>query len=159
MLIALYLVAIALANLSVSYFGPSSAIVNAFLFIGLDLTTRDRLHQQWHGKHLWLKMFALVASGSILSYILNANAGPIALASFVSFLVSGLVDTLVYHLLRDRKDLIRVNGSNISSALADSLIFPTLAFGQFLPLIVLGQWLAKITGGFIWSLILRKKGE
>lgn len=35
-LIALYLAAIVLANLSVAYFGPAVSIVNSFLFIGLD---------------------------------------------------------------------------------------------------------------------------
>jgi len=38
-----YLGAITLANLSLLWFGPSAAIVNAFLLIGLDLTLRDRI--------------------------------------------------------------------------------------------------------------------
>ena len=38
-LVAAYLVAIVLANLSVAAWGPSVAIVNAFLFIALDLTS------------------------------------------------------------------------------------------------------------------------
>ena len=52
LMIILYLVAIILANLSVAHFGPSVAVVNAFLFIGLDLTARDALHERWHGRHL-----------------------------------------------------------------------------------------------------------
>ena len=80
----LYLAAIIIANLSIVYFGPSVAILTAFLFIGLDLTTRDYLHEQWAGQQLWLKMFALIATGSILSWMLNYNAGTVALASFVS---------------------------------------------------------------------------
>jgi uncharacterized PurR-regulated membrane protein YhhQ (DUF165 family) len=50
---------------------------------------------------------------------------------------------------------LRVNGSNIPSALVDSLIFPTLAFGSFLWPIVLGQFGAKTLGGFLWSLLFR----
>lgn len=42
--VIMYLVAIVLANLTVAAFGPRMVIVNAFLFIGLDLTARDRLH-------------------------------------------------------------------------------------------------------------------
>jgi hypothetical protein len=41
----------------------------------------------------------------------------------------------------------------VSSAV-DSLVFPTIAFGAILPLTVLGLFLAKLAGGFIWSLIL-----
>ncbi len=42
-------------------------IVNAFLFIGLDLTARDRLHDVWRSNYLVPKMIALIAAGSILS--------------------------------------------------------------------------------------------
>jgi hypothetical protein len=51
-MIILYLAAIVAANLSVAHFGPSVAVLNAFLFIGLDLTTRDALHERWRGRNL-----------------------------------------------------------------------------------------------------------
>ena len=98
-LVAAYLVAIVLANLSVAAWGPSVAIVNAFLFIALDLTSRDALHSAWRGRSLAWRMAALIATGSLLSYALNRSAGPIALASFVAFAVSAALDTLVYHFL------------------------------------------------------------
>ena len=154
--IGMYLTAAILANLSVAYFGPASTIFNAFVFIGLDLTARDKLHEAWHGKNLWLKMFALIAAGSLISYLLNRNAGMIAVASLAAFGVAGLVDAIVYQFLHDKKWMVKVNGSNIFSALADSLVFPTIAFGGFLPLIVLGQFTAKVAGGFIWSWIIAK---
>lgn len=156
-LIVLYLAAIVSANLLVAQFGPSISILNAFLFIGLDITTRDYLHEAWQGKSLWLKMLALIGSGSLLSYLLNYNAGPIALASFVAFAGAGLADTLVYWLLGERSRLVKVNGSNLVSSAVDSLIFPLLAFGwPLLWWIVLGQFAAKVLGGFIWSIILQK---
>jgi glucose uptake protein GlcU len=40
------------------------------------------------------------------------------------------------------------------SAIA-SIVFPTLAFGVFMPEIVLGQFVAKFVGGFLWSLVLQ----
>jgi hypothetical protein len=150
-------VAIIAANLSVSYFGPSVAILNAFLFIGLDLTARDGLHEQWRGGYLWLKMLGLIGSGSLLSWALNYNAGQIALASFIAFAFSGLADTLTYWLLGDKSRFIKINGSNVASAFVDSLIFPVLAFGfPVLWFIVGGQFIAKVFGGFIWSVILVK---
>lgn len=152
--IALYLAAIVAANLTVAAWGPGMTVVNALLFIGLDLTARDRLHDAWRGNGLAWKMAALIATGSALSWLLNRDAGPIALASFVAFACAAAVDTAAYHLLRHRTWWQRANGSNILSAAADSVIFPTLAFGAFLPLVVAGQFAAKVAGGAIWSFAL-----
>lgn len=155
--ILMYLGAAILANLSVAYFGPGSTIVNAFLFIGLDLTARDKLHEAWGGRWLWPKMLALIAAGSFLSWVLNRNAGQIAIASLFAFVGAGLVDAIVYQILHKTKWMVKVNGSNVFSAAADSLIFPTVAFGSFMPLIVLGQFAAKVLGGFAWSFILGRR--
>lgn len=152
--VIMYLVAIVLANLTTAVFGPSVTVLNAFLFIGLDLTARDKLHEAWHGNKLLLKMAALIAVGSALSWLLNRNAGQIALASMLAFGTAALVDTVVYQLLYRRGRLVKMNGSNVFSAAVDSLVFPTVAFGSFLPLIVLGQFAAKVLGGFVWSLVL-----
>jgi uncharacterized PurR-regulated membrane protein YhhQ (DUF165 family) len=152
--VALYLAAVVAANLSVATFGPAASILNAFLFIGLDLTLRDRLHDAWGGRQLVARMALLIAAGGAISYLLNRDAGQIAVASTVAFVVAGTLDGVTYQLLGDRARLVRINGSNVVGAAADSLIFPTIAFGGFLPLIVLGQFAAKVAGGFVWSLIL-----
>lgn len=157
--ITLYLGAIVAANLLIAHFGPSAAIWVAFLFIGLDLTSRDHLHDAWKHNGLLWKMALLIATGSLLSWVLNRNSGQIALASFVAFTCAALVDTLVYHLLGERAKLVRVNGSNVVSAAVDSLVFPTLAFGSLMPVIVLGQFAAKTVGGFVWFLILHGKRD
>lgn len=149
--------AIIAANLTVAAFGPGVTIVNAFLFIGLDLTARDGLHDAWRGRNLWPKMLALIAAGSVLSWLLNRNAGQIALASFVAFAAAGVVDAIVYHALGRYPRWLRINGSNVPSAAVDSVIFPTLAFGGFMPAITLGQFAAKVAGGFLWSLVLRRR--
>jgi hypothetical protein len=149
-----YLGAIVAANLLVATFGPTVVIVNAFVFIGLDLTCRDQLHDAWEGRWLLPKMALLIATGGAISFLLNAAAGQIAVASTVAFSVAAALDGLTYALLGDRVRMVRVNGSNVVGAAADSLIFPTVAFGALMPVIVLGQFIAKVTGGFVWSLIL-----
>ena len=156
-LIALYLAAIVAANLSVAVWGPSMAVVNAFVFIALDLTTRDHLHEAWRGRGLAWKMGALIAAGSALSYALNAGAGRVALASLVAFAASASLDALVYAALGAQRQRVKVNGSNIVGAAADTLIFPTLAFGAFLPWVVLGQFVAKVAGGALWALVLARR--
>ncbi len=52
--------------------------------------------------------------------------------------------------------MIRANDSNVLGSAIDSIVFPTLAFGLFLPEIVLAQFFAKFVGGFLWSLVLQK---
>lgn len=154
-LIGLYLAAIVAANLLVVRFGPTFSIVNAFLFIGLDLTARDGLHESWHNEGLVWKMGLLIGSGSALSWLFNSGAGRIAIASFTAFALAGLVDTLIFQRMFSSKKLIRINGSNVGSALVDSITFPAIAFG--FPLLIgvmAGQFVAKVFGGFLWSLIL-----
>ena len=154
MIVALYLGAVVAANLTVAAFGPGMTIVNAFVFIGFDLTSRDRLHDAWHDDHLALRMALLIAAGGLISFALNRDAAQIAVASTVAFTVAAVIDAVSYALLGKRSRMVRVNGSNVLSAAADSLLFPTIAFGSFLPLIVLGQFAAKVGGGFVWSLFL-----
>ena len=153
--VVMYLSAIVLANLTVVWFGPSWSIVNALLFIGLDLTARDHLHELWRGNRLMTKMAALIAAGSLLSWFLNRDAGQIALASFVAFALAAVVDSLIYHQLYKRSRWIRVNGSNIASALVDSIAFPLIAFGwPPLLLVMLGQFVAKVFGGALWLILI-----
>lgn len=154
--ILLYLVAIVAANLTVVAFGPSVTIVNAFLFIGLDITTRDRLHDLWQGRQLWIRMTGLIGIGSLLSWFLNRNATQIALASLVAFAASGIIDSITYSLLRKQKWTVRVNGSNLISAAVDSILFPWLAFGSPIWWVVIGQFIAKVFGGALWAFIINQ---
>ncbi len=150
--VVLYLVAIVAANVSVTIWGPSVSILNAFVFIGFNLISRDYLHDAW-GKHIKRNMILLILTGTILSAL--GGAGRIAMASALAFLLSESTDTMVYHALRKYPRLIRQNGSNIPSAIVDSFAFPILAFGfPVLWGIVAGQFIAKISGGVIWSVIL-----
>jgi uncharacterized PurR-regulated membrane protein YhhQ (DUF165 family) len=156
----MYLAAIVAANLLVAQFGPAISIVNAFLFIGLDLTARDALHERWHGRHLVRNMAALIAAGSLLSWLLNRDAGQIALASFLAFAAAAAADTFVYHRLLPRPWWQKINGSNMAGAGVDSIVFPLVAFG-WPPLVwvMAGQFAAKVAGGAVWSLILRNRLE
>jgi queuosine precursor transporter len=156
--IFIYLVSILAANLIITEFGPSMSIVTAFVLIGLDLTVRDSLHDAWKNSGLWWKMILLIGTGSALSYLLNRNAGPIALASFIAFGASGIADTITYHFLGHRTKLLRINGSNVVSSAVDSVVFPALAFGfPLMWLIMLGQFAAKVFGGGLWSIVLNWK--
>lgn len=152
--VLIYISAIIAANLAVANFGPWFSPVNAFVLIGLDLSLRDHLHNRWCGVMLWPRMLALIAAAGGLSYLLNPAAGQIAIASVVAFCAAALVDAAVYQFTNRLSFLQRANVSNAAGALADSLIFPTIAFGGLLPHIVALQFTAKLFGGAIWALVL-----
>ena len=147
-----YALAMTLANLLVATFGPSISPINAFFLIGLDLTLRDWLHVRLK---TWQMGCLIVGTGG-LTYLLNPAAGMIAVASAVAFLVAALVDWAVF--MRTTGSLIkRANVSNTAGAAVDSLLFPTIAFGVLMPEIVALQFIAKVSGGAVWSYVLEKK--
>ena len=156
----IYVGAMVAANLSIAAFGPWVSPINSFLLIGLDLTLRDRLHDSWSGRGLQWKMATLICVSAVATYLLNPAAGRIAAASAIAFGLAALVDALVYHRLRQSVRwgdyLKRTNGSNAAGALVDSIAFPSIAFGAFLPHIIALQFAAKVAGGFVWSLVLRR---
>lgn len=155
--VSLYLAAIVTANLLVTWLGAWITPVTAFASIGLSITTRDTLHDVWEGRGLWWRMTLLIAAGSVLSWLLNRNAGRVALASFTAFIVSGAVDTLVYAALSKWSRFERVNWSNLVSSAVDSVLFPVIAFGWPLdPAIVYGQATAKLGGGLFWILVMMR---
>lgn len=158
MLLALiYTSAIVAANLLVAWQGPWFSPVIAFFLIGLDLSLRDRMHEAWQGKQFWPRILGMIVGASAISYLLNPAAGQIGIASVAAFGGAALVDTLIYQYFIKRGWIFKANASNAGGAMADSLLFPTIAFGSLMPGIILMQFVAKVAGGFVWSLIIKPK--
>jgi len=145
-------VSIVSANLLVSHYGKIAVIPVAFLLIGLDLTLRDTLHDKWHN-NIVRNMGLLILVGSIITYLINASAVKIAIASFAAFGSATITDSIVYHFFRKRSFLVRSNASNLAGAIVDSFMFVTIAFG-FSPIVSLLQFIAKAIGGAIWSWLM-----
>lgn len=164
LLVGAYLAAIVAANLTTAAWGPEWSIYNAFLLIGLNLSTRDKLQDLW-GQHRFRNMAVLIGVGSALSYAASVWLAPdvvppdvvakIALASCVAFLVAESLDAVAYYFLRERPWLERSNTSNLVGAALDSAIFVSIAFGWTWE-IIFAQFCAKVAGGFIWSLALER---
>jgi len=153
-MVYMYIFSLTLANLLVAWLGPWFSPINAFVLIGLDLVLRDKLHDRWQGDRLALRMFGMIAAAGLISWLINKDAGIIAIASVVSFMVAMTVDAVIYQRLKNLPWWQRANGSNIGGAATDSVLFPTIAFGSLMPEIVLLQFAAKVGGGFIWSLVI-----
>lgn len=149
--IIVYTVAMTAANLLIAAFGPAISPVNAFVLIGLDLALRDWLHVRLK---VW-QMAALIALTGVLTFVLNPEAGQIAVASAIAFTTAALVDWGTFAKLKGSW-LFRANGSNVVGAAVDSLIFPTIAFGALMPQIVIAQFVAKVAGGAIWAWALAR---
>ena len=149
--IAIYAVAMTVANLLVAKFGPVVTPVNAFVLIGLDLALRDWLHVRLK---IW-QMGVLIAATGLLTYALNQSAGMIAVASAVAFTAAAVIDWSVFARLTGSW-MKRSNVSNIAGAAVDSLVFPTVAFGALMPSIVAMQFVAKVLGGAVWSYAINK---
>jgi uncharacterized PurR-regulated membrane protein YhhQ (DUF165 family) len=152
----IYIAALVIANLLVAWFGPWFSLINAFVLIGLDLSLRDKIHDLWDGDNLALKMGGLIATASIISYAINPATGMIAFASLAAFSLSMVADAVAYQYLKGKEWIVRANGSNIAGSAVDSIVFPTIAFGGLMIEIVLLQFVAKVTGGFVWSFLLKK---
>jgi len=154
-MVALYLGAIVVANFVVAHFGQAALPFTAWVLIPFDLVTRDVLHERWSkAKGGWVvRMALLIASGSVLTAALSWDAKQVALGSFCAFGVAGVVNAGVYHALRERSRFVRMNVSNLFAAVADSLIFPIVAFG----LANTSGWLcasqagSKFFGGLFWA--------
>lgn len=150
-----YLLVIVAANLGLAALGPSWMPLIGFVAIGLDLTLRDRLHEEWRHRWLWPKMLAVIAAGGALSALVAPGSRRIAAASAVSFVLSGAVDALVYGAIT-RRSTARVV-SNLCGAAVDSLAFPALAFWAWMPALVVAQFGAKAGGGVLWATLFNLK--
>lgn len=155
-LIFLFVAAMVVANFTIHFFGPWFSPINAFLLIGLDMVVRDRLHDKWKNRNLYLKMLLLISFSSVVTYLLNPAAGMIALASVSAFVAAMVVNTAVYKLIEYKKWMVRSNVSNVGGSAADSIVFPTMAFGVLMWEIILLQFFCKVVGGVMWSYIFKK---
>lgn len=155
LLVIAYIAAIAAANVLVGHYGPWVTPYTAFMLIGLDLSSRDRL-QDLMKEHRRVKMLALICAGSVVAYAADPSVQKIAEASAISFAAASSVDWLVYSRLRasGRSWLARSNTANLFGAAIDSSLFPTLAFGVWLWPVVFAQFTAKIAGGLLWSVVI-----
>ena len=149
--VSLFLAAVLAANLAVSHFGQSALPFTAFILIPFDMVVRDALHETWRGRGLWLRMALLISTGSILTALLSWDAKQIAIASFTAFLLSGVSNALVYHLLDNQRRIFKMNASNLVAAMVDSIVFPVIAFSSVSIGLCIAQAGSKFVGGLIWS--------
>jgi uncharacterized PurR-regulated membrane protein YhhQ (DUF165 family) len=149
--IFIYAAAIILANLSVATFGPAVTPINAFVLIGLDLALRNWLSLRMTRA----SMASMILGTGMVSYLINPASGMIAVASGVAFTVASLADWWTFNTVSGAW-LKRNFAGNSVGALVDSVLFPTIAFGALMPVIVVAQFVAKVSGGAVWGYLINK---
>lgn len=163
-MVAAFIAVMAVANLAIAYFGPWAIPVVSFITVGLVLVIRDYLHDTWAMRpgSFWLRMLAMIVAAGVLAYVVDASAGMIAVASVAALMGSSIVETLAFQGVFRRRWMIRSNVSNVAGAVADSLIFPIVAFGVAgvggwgpLAALVATQAATKTFGGFLWTSLFR----
>lgn len=150
--VLVYLVTIVSANVIVSIW-QSAAYVIALVFIGLDLTLKDKF--QVHLK--WYQVFSIMLLGGVITFAINVSFVPIAIASTVALFCAFTVDYIVFSLLKNSR-YARVMVSNVFGSFADSFVFALLAPFPFTWAFVLTMTALKIIGGSIAGYILIRRG-
>lgn len=149
--IIVYAVAIIIANGLAAKFGPSVTPYTAFAFIGLDLTIKDYLQvrlTKW-------QMGAVIVGAGLLAFVVDQSARFIAVASLIAFVVSSVADYITFR-LTSGKWIKRSLYSNAVGAAVDSIVFPTIAFGSLMPMIVGGQFIAKVAGSALFAFAISR---
>lgn len=149
--IAVYATAVIAANLLVAQFGPSVTPINSFFLIGLDLALRNYLAFKMNK----VQMALMIVGTGCLSYLANPATGQIAIASGVAFTLAALADWATFNTVTGQWMKRNLAGNSIG-ALVDSIVFPTIAFGGLMPVIVAAQFIAKVAGGTAWGYLINK---
>lgn len=155
---ALYVAAIPITNWLFAYVGVLPVPGTSYVFhplafiVGFWLVLRDFAHKELGDR--WI--FAPVFVGMALSYLTSSPR--IAIASAIAFLISEVVDYLVYR-FSGRPLHQRVLLSSAASVPVDSVLFSGIAFGlaSINPVTFGIMLVAKMTGAVVVSEILRRR--
>ncbi len=155
--ISVYLGAFVLANFVVLWFGATGLIFTALFLIPFDFVMRCVFHETWKGWELIWRMFLLVLSAGVLSYIINIDTKMIAIASVIGYTSAQIVAGAFYQILIQKSYFTKVNGSDALGILVDSMCFQMYAFSSISWSVMSSQFILKIIGGLFWYYIIFKK--
>jgi hypothetical protein len=131
---------------------PRIAAPSGVLMIGLALVLRDLVQRRLG---LWWSVVAIGVGAA-----LSASFAPrsLVIASAAAFLLSELMDLLVYTPLQRRRFVLATVASSVAGLVVDSIVFLFLAFGslEFLAGQILGKsWMVLVALPFIWWMRVR----
>lgn len=161
-LVAFYLGAIVLANYLITKYGQVAVPFVAFALIPFDLIARDLMQDHWNwvpGRsrmYVAERMSVVIVVGAVISYATGTGSFRINAASCLAFMAAATIDALTYQWMIRYGRIFRINAATFTAAVTDSLIFVFIAFSAINWQLVGLQIVMKISGGFVWSLLLYK---
>lgn len=156
--IALFLVSFVAANLIVKHFGAYGLWISSFTLIPLDFICRCLIHERYSGTRLVVLLFLLTAAAAVLTYLINADAKFIALASIAGFAAAQVGAGIFYQIHKENESwFFKVNISDLIAIIFDSIVFQLVAFSTVTWAVTGGQILIKFAGGLLWYYIIFKK--
>lgn len=151
-----YILAILLANIfatQIINFGGITFSIGT-LFFGLVFTLRDYLHIQL-GRHKTYYVIFLAVGINALFSLVGTFSLRVLLASALAMLISEVIDTEIFHKLKEKSFVLRVITSNSVSIITDTVLFLIIAFyGVFPNELLLSLLIGNIVIKYITSLVL-----
>lgn len=159
-LVICYLAALVLANLLVFHAGQVALLFTGLVLVPFDFAVRVRLQEAWAGVGLWGRLAGLMVVGGILTVVTVPGSHRIALASVSAFLVGSAAGAIVYAALEAYGRTLARFSSLAVMAIADSLVFPNLAFDAVSQGLIVGQAVMKwaISSAIVYFKLLEEEG-
>ena len=142
-LVVVYLAVLVAANIAVYLTGQAALLLTGLVLVPFDFAVRVRLQEAWAGRGLWLRLFALMIGGGILTVVTLPNAHQVALASVTAFACGSILGAVAYAAIARRRVTWARAVSLATMAAVDSIVFPLLAFDQVSIWLMIGQFAMK----------------
>jgi uncharacterized PurR-regulated membrane protein YhhQ (DUF165 family) len=157
--VALFIMAVLVANLLVNRFGQVALPFTAFVLIPFDLVTRDVLHERWAAESravVYLYFLLLICGAGLGTLLVHSGAAWVVAGSIAGFSGATAANTVCYDLILTYRPEVsrfwRMTISNVFGAVADSILFPVVAFESVDAFLAVSQASAKSFGGVVWAM-------
>ena len=148
-----YVAIFTIVNLIVYYCGAWVIPITTSVCVAANMMLRDRV---FCGKGLKFSA-AIAAAAGLCTFAINHGALTVAIASFTAVVVGAFVAGGAFKLLKNKVAIEKARPiANTCSAVTDSLIYPTIAFMTFLPLVSVEMFASKFLSVLFYTYIINK---
>ena len=148
-----YVTIFTIVNLIVYYCGAWVIPITTSVCVAANMMLRDRV---FCGKGLKFSA-AIAAAAGLCTFAINHGALTVAIASFTAVVVGAFVAGGAFKLLKNKVAIEKARPiANTCSAVTDSLIYPTIAFMTFLPLVSVEMFASKFLSVLFYTFIINK---
>lgn len=150
---SLYVAIFTVANLVVYSCGAWVIPITTSACVAANMMLRDRV---FCGRGLKFSV-AIAATAGLCTFLINHGALTVAVASFSTVVVGAFVAGSVFKLLKNKMAIEKARPiANTCSAITDSLLYPTVAFMAFLPVVSAQMFASKFLSVLLYTYIVNK---